>query len=106
MSSIDEIVDNFVLILFRNKVVKDDKPLRIIPLESLIQRNDFSRSHGITESRNIQLRDQFFLKNRPGGIDIYPDEDSLQREEFHRNGEDYKSCEEGCLFFHFLMDRQ
>ena len=38
MSPIDEIVDDFVLILFANKVVKDNKSLRIIPLESLIQR--------------------------------------------------------------------
>ena len=44
MSPIDETVDDFVLILFANKVVKDDKSLTFISLESLIQRNDFSRS--------------------------------------------------------------
>ena len=44
MSSIDEIVNDFVLILFADKVIKDDKSLRIIPVTRFMKRDDFSRS--------------------------------------------------------------
>ena len=45
-------------------------------------------------SLDSRLLDRFLLQSHSEGIDTCPDVDSLQREEFHRNGEDYRSCKE------------
>ena len=51
--SVNEVIDNFVLIFLADKVIEDDKSLRFIPLESFMKRNEEMKRNDVESLDNF-----------------------------------------------------